>query len=245
MLNAHARFHAPGARLGEPIALPEEEAEHLGRVLRLKAGATIAVFDGRGCEFEAVVESVGKSGVTVRPTGRAQPAPEPSVRLTLGIGVTRGDRMDAAVRDAAMLGVSVVQPVISARADTTARAIAQARRLERWRRIAVSSVKQCGRAVVPEVREPLAYEEYIAGEVADARILLVEPRAAQHGSLAGLSKPDGAAVVIGPEGGWTEGEIEAARRALFHTITLGQRTLRADAMPIAAIAVLQFLWGDL
>jgi 16S rRNA (uracil1498-N3)-methyltransferase len=241
----HARFYVPDLQAHRPAALPPGEAEHLVRVLRLRAGDEVAVFDGRGHEYLAQVESTGRGVVIVRPTSARRPAPEPAVRLSVAIGVTKGDRMDGAVRDAAMLGASVVQPVVTARAETTLASLARGNRAERWRRVAVASVKQCGRAVVPDVREPLELADYLARETADLRLLLVEPRAEGSSTLAGISTPESAAVLIGPEGGWTAAEIEAACRSGFHAITLGQRTLRADAMPIAAIAVLQFIWGDL
>jgi len=241
----HARFFVPDLQAGQAAALPPEEAEHLVRVLRLGAGDAIAVFDGRGNEYLAQIESVSRRGVIVRPTARRRPAPEPSVRLTVAIAVTRGDRMDAAVRDAAMLGASVIQPVVAARTETRIASRARGRRVERWRRVAIASVKQCGRAVVPEVREALELADYLSRETADLRLLLVEPRAESSSTLAGVSKPESAAVLIGPEGGWAAAEIEAACRSGFHAITLGRRTLRADAMPVAAISVLQFIWGDL
>ncbi len=241
----HARFFVPDARPGETVALPPEEAEHLARVLRLREGDTIAVFDGRGREYLARVESIARRAVTVRATAAREAAPEPSVRLTVAAGVTKGDRMDAAVRDAAMLGAAVVQPVLTARTETTGAALRRGNRVERWRRVAVASVKQCGRAVVPDVREPLSLGDYLRAEDADLRLLLVEPSAENRSTLAGISTPESAAVLIGPEGGWTPDEIAAACRSGFHAITLGRRTLRADAVPVAAISVLQFIWGDL
>jgi 16S rRNA (uracil1498-N3)-methyltransferase len=241
----HARFFLPDLRPDASAALPRDEAEHLLRVLRLHAGDTIAVFDGRGHEYLARIESVTRRDVIVRPTVARRPAPEPAVRLTVALAVTKGDRMDAAVRDATMLGASLVQPVVTARTETTLTSLARGRRDERWRRVAIASVKQCGRAVVPEVANPLSFADYLRAESADLRLMLVEPRAEASATLAGVSKPESAALLIGPEGGWTAEEIEDACRSGFHPITLGQRTLRADAMPIAAIAVLQFIWGDL
>ncbi len=241
----HARFFVPDLQPGQATALPPDEAEHLVRVLRLRAGDTIAVFDGRGREYAARIEKATRGHVVIRTTGQREPAPEPSVRLTLAIGVTKGDRMDAAVRDAAMLGAAVVQPVVTARSETTRPALARGRRVGRWRRVAVASVKQCGRAVVPEVRDPVSLEAYLRIETADLRLMFVEPRAGASAALAGVSRPESAAVLIGPEGGWAPDEIAGARRAGFHAVALGQRTLRADAMPIAAISVLQFIWGDL
>jgi 16S rRNA (uracil1498-N3)-methyltransferase len=245
----HARFYAPGVAEGGAVALPAEEEAHLTRVLRLREGDTVAVFDGRGREYVAVVESVGRRGTIVRATGSRTPAPEPKVRLTVALAVTRGDRMESAVRDAAMLGAAAIQPVLTAHSEARAGSAARMVRRERWQRVAISSVKQCGRAVVPEVEEVLALADYLAREPAEMRLLLVEPHNDRPDAgptvLAGMSAPESAALLIGPEGGWTPEEIDAARRAGFHPITLGQRTLRADATPIAAIAVLQFIWGDL
>ncbi len=241
----HARFFAPGVRLDRAIALPADEAGHALRVLRLGAGAEVSVFDGQGHDYLARIESTSRGSVVVRAIARREAAPEPSVHLTVAVAVTRGDRMDTAVRDAAMLGAGVIQPVVTARTETSIAALSRARRAERWSRVAVSSVKQCGRAVVPDVREVLDLPRYLAAETADLRLVLVEPRADAPSRLAGVSTPQSAALLIGPEGGWTAEEIDAARRSGFHAVTLGQRTLRADAMPVAAIAVLQYIWGDL
>ncbi len=241
----HARFYVPGLALDRATALPAEEAEHLVRVLRLGVGARIVAFDGRGGEYLARVESATRREVIVRATSEHRAAPEPAVRLTVAIAATRGDRMDSAVRDASMLGARTVQPVVSAHAETSVAALARAHRVDRWHRVAVSSVKQCGRAVVPDILPPIVFAEYVSREVAEMRLMFVEPSAGRPTTLAGISTPASAALLIGPEGGWTTEEIDKARASGFHAVTLGRRTLRADAMPIAAIAVLQFLWGDL
>jgi 16S rRNA (uracil1498-N3)-methyltransferase len=258
----HERFYAPGVADGCSVALPAEEGEHLARVMRLREGHTVAVFDGRGHEYLAVVESIGRRKVVVRATGPRAAAPEPKVRLTVALAVTKGGRMESAVRDAAMLGASVIQPVVTSRTEARVESATRGSRRDRWQRVAISSVKQCGRAVVPMVGEVLVLADYLARESSQMRLQLVEPQGDRRDAgpttssagpmtsgsmptLAALSTPDSAALLIGPEGGWAPEEIDAARRAGFHPITLGQRTLRADATPIAAIAVLQFIWGDL
>ncbi len=241
----HARFYVPGIELDRAAPLPDDEAEHLVRVLRLRVGAEVAAFDGRGREYLALVESIGRREVVVRATAVRRPAPEPAVRLAVAIAVTKADHMDSAVRDVAMLGASVVRPVVTARTETSLAALVRGRRADRWHRVVVSSVKQCGRAVVPEVVPPVRLDDYLPCETADLRLMLVEPRAGRGSTLAGVSTPASAAILIGPEGGWTTDEIEKARASGFHAVTLGQRTLRADAVPVAAIAVLQYMWGDL
>jgi 16S rRNA (uracil1498-N3)-methyltransferase len=208
------------------------------------------VFDGRGHEYLARVDSAARRQVLVTPLEPVPPAAEPSVPLTLAQALLKGDRMDNVVRDAAMLGVVAVRSIVSSRTETQAVQRHRACRAERWERVAIASVKQCGRAVVPEVSPPVALDRYLASETSACRIVLVEPRASvvpPHAfEVRGHEpKPPSAALLVGPEGGWTDQELGAAVERGFRPLTLGPRTLRADAAPLAAISVLQFLWGDL
>lgn len=243
------RFYAPDAdRSGLTVALPPGEAHQLVHVLRLRGGAAVRVFDGRGREFAGRVETAGRAAATVRTLEPRAPSPEPAVRLTLATALLKGRATDAVIRDATMLGAAAIQPLTTARSRAAPQAAGAAR--ERWRSIAVSSAKQCGRAVVPAI-EPIApLAAFTAAPTAAAlRILLVEPAArgphASVGALSGRAAPAAAAIAVGPEGGWAAAEVEAAAAAGFELLTLGARTLRADAAPAAAIAVLQHLWGDL
>jgi 16S rRNA (uracil1498-N3)-methyltransferase len=250
MLTVHARFHAPGAREpGQIIALAEDEAAHLTRVLRLKVGAPVRVFDGAGHEFEAVVEAMSKHGADVRLLAPFQATPEPRLRVTLAQAVLKGDKMDDVVRDAVMMGVSAIQPLLTARSEVSASALERGRRRERWQRIAVVSAKQCGRAVVPDVLEPVTFAALCSSRVAGAResaLMLVEPVAAgPTATLADIQPPSGESVlvVVGPEGGWSPEEIGAAAGRMT-LVTLRAPTLRADAMPVAALAALFARWGE-
>jgi 16S rRNA (uracil1498-N3)-methyltransferase len=243
------RFFAPALDAGdETVALPRDEAEHLRRVLRLGVGDTVAVFDGRGHEFLARVASVVRRDVRLQVLSRIEPPPEPVVALTLVQAVLKGDKMDDVVRDAVMLGVAGIQPIVTKRSETTVAMLLKSARVDRWRRVALASVKQSRRAILPEVRVPLTLESFLDEPPAGVRLMLVEPGgAAEVERLAPSSIPaaSDAAVLIGPEGGWTEPEWQSAKAAGVRLVTLGHRTLRADAVPIAAISVLQFLWGDL
>jgi 16S rRNA (uracil1498-N3)-methyltransferase len=243
------RFFAPSLDPGdERVALPREEGEHLTRVLRLGIGDTVAVFDGRGHEFVAVVTSALRRDVTVQIQSRIDPPPEPAVALTLAQAVLKGEKMDDIVRDAVMLGAAAIQPIVTKRSETTVAALLKGARVERWRRVALASVKQSRRAVLPEIRMPLTFETFLDEPPAALRLMLVEPLVGSGVSVASLQTlpmPTDASILIGPEGGWTEAECGAARERGVRLITLGHRTLRADAVPIAAMTVLQFLWGDL
>ena len=246
------RFFAPALDPGdETVALPREEAEHLTRVLRLGVGDTVSVFDGRGREYLARVASAVRRDVRVQLVSRVEPAAEAAVAITLVQAVLKADKMDEVIRDAVMLGVAAVQPIVTKRTEVTV-ALVRDTRVERWRRVALASTKQSRRAVVPEVRTPLTLETYLDDPPAALRLMLVEPAAATASeevesvaTLQARPAPADAVVMIGPEGGWTEQECAAARARGVHLVTLGHRTLRADAVPIAAISVLQFLWGDL
>jgi 16S rRNA (uracil1498-N3)-methyltransferase len=244
------RFFAPALDPGdETVTLPREEAEHLTRVLRLTVGDTVAVFDGRGSEFMARVAAAARREVCLQIVSRLDPSPEPAVALTLVQAVLKGDKMDDIVRDAVMLGVAAIHPIVTKRTETTVAALIKGARLDRWRRIALASVKQSRRATLPEVRTPLRLEDFLDDPPAAVRLMLVEPGTSAVvepiGSLRGGATPPDAAVLVGPEGGWSEEEWTVARSRGVRLITLGHRTLRADAVPVAAISVLQFLWNDL
>jgi 16S rRNA (uracil1498-N3)-methyltransferase len=244
------RFFAPALDAGdESVTLPRDEAEHLTRVLRLSAGDIVAVFDGRGHEFLARITSAARRDARLQLVSRLEAAAEPAVSITLVPAVLKTDKMDDLMRDAVMFGVSAIQPIVTARAETTVAALLRGARVDRWRRIALASVKQCGRAVLPEIRTPLTFENWLVEPRPDLTVMLVEPSATADGEtlafLRGRQPPPDAAVLVGPEGGWMEAEWREAAARGIRLVTLGRRTLRADAVPIAALSVLQFLWGDL
>jgi len=244
------RFYAPGARSGQLVALPEDEAQHLTRVLRLGPGDFVVVFDGRGREFEAVIDRANKSEAHVVVGYQRVPAREARVFVTLAQSVLKSDKMDAGVRDAVMMGAAAIQPVVAARSEVSLAAIARGRRRERWQRIAVASAKQCGRAVVPVIRDACEVGDVPAAisrlALPAPALMFVEPAAAAD--TIAIADVDGPApnevtVMIGPEGGWTPAEIEAAAPAC-RLVSLGGRTLRADAMAVVALTALFTVWRE-
>ena len=243
------RFYAP--RLDADIVrLDGDEAHHLANVLRLGAGDEVALFDGRGAERRGRVETVGRSDVQVRVLGAVEPTAEPRVAITLAQAALKGDRMDAVVRDATMLGVVAVQPLVTRRTVVPASAVTSERVRGRWHRIAIASAKQCRRAVVPEIRPAARFDEWIGST--EGAYVLVEPaiegpaKAGRYSveELLERPAPEAATVVVGPEGGWDEAELQAAARAGCIQLTLGARTMRADAAPLIVLAVLRAVWRD-
>ncbi len=242
-----ARFYAPGAAGGQRIALPEVEAQHLTRVLRMGPGATIRVFDGRGREFEALVESAAKDQVViVVGVQRVAPAREPGLMITLAQAVLKGDKMDHTIRDAVMMGAAAIQPLVTTRSEVTLASLRARHAQDRWQRIAISSAKQCGRAVVPPVLEPLEFDDVVDADSIGSAFMLVEPHAAEKVkplALLDADIPVEASIFTGPEGGWTPEEIERGG-AVAHLVTLGSRTFRADAMAVVALAAFFTLWKE-
>jgi 16S rRNA (uracil1498-N3)-methyltransferase len=239
------RFFVPDATTtGSTIALPDDEARHLVRVLRLDHGAAVRVFDGRGSEWLAVVERTTKTQTSVRLVEPVASAAEPGIHLTLAVAILKGDKTDDVVRDAVMLGVAAVQPLVTERTEVKESVIARGRRRERWQQIAIASAKQCGRAVVPPIEPPVSLAQLLAEGAAGRRVALVEPRAAGVVKrLREVPRDERVELLVGPEGGWADRELQ--RLAAASTLlTIGHHTLRADAVPTIAITALRVAWND-
>ena len=243
------RFYVPDFPAHGDVEMPEEEARHLARVLRLSAGDPVAVFDGRGREALARVESIASRRVRVTVLEPRAAAPEPSVAITLAQALLKSDKMDRVIRDAVMLGVTAIQPFVSRRTDVPKAALKTGVRQERWDRTVIASVKQCGRAVVPPVLPTHDLSDLFANASGLLRLMLVEPGAssdavAELGSLE-QRRPSEAIVIVGPEGGWDPEEVARAAEAGVTLVTLGRQVLRADAVGVVAVSVLRYIWGDL
>jgi len=242
------RFYAPHIDAGlSAVTLPPDEARHLTRVLRLGVGAEVAVFDGRGSEFRAVVEVAVRDTASLRVLEPLPVTPAPSIAVVVGQSVLKGGSMDDAIRDATMMGAEAIDPLLTANADVKTSVARRTETLERWRRIALASVKQSRRATLPVISEPRNLAAWLpAASSFDLKLLFIEPQAGTAAqpmhSLSSLHRPARVAVLLGPEGGWQQGEIEAALHSGCVPVTLGPLTLRAESMPVAALAALAALW---
>jgi len=235
------RFLAPDLpHEGALVSLAEDEARHLTQVLRLSIGEDVRVFDGRGREHDARVENAGRLRVELRIGRATAAAPEPPTAITLAAALLKGDKFDDVVRDAAMMGVRTIQPIVTARTEVPAARAGSVGRLDRWRRVAISSTKQCGRAVLVDVNPPAGFDEALSG-LPRPWIVLAEPATGQEGD-APPQAPAEATLLVGPEGGWAAEEIDRLRSAGAIFMRLGGRTLRADAAPLVALSVLLHEW---
>ena len=236
------RFLAPAAVKGDrPVTLTADEAHHLRDVLRLEVGAEVGVFDGCGREWRGRVTAIQKESADIELVGEIAAVAEPPVLVTLGVALLKGDQMDAVIRDATMLGVAEIAPVMSAHVTVPSRAV----KIDRWQRVAIASAKQCRRAVVPVVRPLAAFSEVLERRDVGARLICTEPGAAgaSAAAFAVPSRPASALLLVGPEGGWSAAELALAVQLGATPISLGPRTLRAEAAPTVALAALWTLWG--
>lgn len=237
------RFHVPEAAPGARLALPEHAAHHAREVLRLRSGAAVQVFDGRGNEFGAVLESVARRGVTAHLSHRVAARPESPLRLVLALSPLKGDRMEWVIQKSTELGVSEIWPVVTARTDTVARPALKGSRQERWDKVASGAAEQCGRATVPSVAPTTSIEKLLARPFDGRRVLLLER--GDNASLRSLGPCAALLLLIGPAGGWEDREAQRLAQAGFAAVSLGPRVLRAETAAVAAVALAQSLWGDL
>jgi 16S rRNA (uracil1498-N3)-methyltransferase len=250
------RFYAPPEAFapdGARVVLSAEESRHLRDVLRLRAGDEAYVFDGEGREFACVVgeaDSERGRAATLEVRGPVEsPRPESPLELALAVALLKGEKFDLVVQKATELGASRVVALETRRADVRLRDRADAaRKVERWRRLALEASKQSGRARVPAVAEPVALDSFVTGEAraGELRLFFAERGGAGLDSIQFKSDSRPAVTaMVGPEGGWDDEEIELARGHGWTIITLGGRTLRAETAAITVTALLQHLFGDL
>jgi len=226
------------------LRLPEAAAYHVARVLRLREGATLTAFDGSGSDFRCEILSVKGDDVRVRVGARNAGLAESPLRITLVQAVSRSERMDWTLQKATELGVRTIVPVLSARSVVRLDESQAEKKMRHWQAIVAAACEQCGRSVVPEVRMPQDLARYLATSVREGQRLVLSPTG--PASLTGLtSVGTRVELLIGPEGGLDDAELERGISAGFMPVRLGPRVLRTETAGIVALTVLQSLWGDL
>jgi 16S rRNA (uracil1498-N3)-methyltransferase len=236
-------FYAPDlTTTAAEVVLPEGESTHLCRVLRLREGDAVEVFNGRGALQAGVVRTASPRASVVTVGVALASAPEPPAPIIVAQALLKGDAMDAVIRDATVLGVVDIWPMTTSRTNVPARAAAAAH--DRWLRVAIASAKQCGRAVLPRIAPVRSVAEVVVDTAASAgsRLWLTEPTAST-GDSADVPVPARAVcLAIGPEGGWTTEEVAAASASGWEAWTLAPVTLRAEQMTLAALSVVRYSW---
>jgi len=229
---------------GRDVELPLQAGEHIARVLRLDRGHPLRLFDGNGGEYAGEIASLAKRAVTAHVIAPA-PAPdrESPLRLTLGQGIARGEKMDWILQKATELGVARIVPLVTDRTEVRLDAERTSRRLAHWEAVLASACEQCGRNTLPRLAEPMELADWAAALGDDAGLRLVlDPGG--DARVRDLAPGTCATLAVGPEGGLSEHDLAALSQAGFLGLQLGPRILRTETAGLAAIAALQAIHGD-
>jgi 16S rRNA (uracil1498-N3)-methyltransferase len=227
---------------GAEIVLPEAAARHAVTVLRLQAGDALTLFNGAGGEYSASLVAVNKREARARLIEFRAAECESPLRVTLALGISAGERMDYSLQKATELGVSAIQPLATERSLVKLAGERADKRLQHWQHVVIAACEQCGRNRVPAVAPVQKLFAYLAAVDRSERLLLLSPGAATP--LKRVAPAASVVLLIGAEGGLAPAEYQAAEASGFEPVNLGPRILRTETAPVAALAVLQALWGD-
>jgi 16S rRNA (uracil1498-N3)-methyltransferase len=223
-------FYAPPERITSTAAILEgDERHHLVRVMRIQPGDRVRIVDGAGSAFDAVVQEISQRTAVCTITASHRLLNEPGRTVTLAVGVLKNpSRFDYLVEKTVELGVSKIVPLL------TERSIRKGTKVDRWRSIALAAMKQCGRCILPSIAPPTPFDAFLLSSSADAEKIMPHEKA-EAGELHILGQD--IIMCIGPEGGFSDSEVQRAVNAGFKPVTLGPRRLRAETAAVVATAI--------
>jgi 16S rRNA (uracil1498-N3)-methyltransferase len=243
-----ARFYVPQPRIEKGILeIVGDEVKHIRRVLRLKVGDGLTVFDGSGKEYDGTIVEAKTSSIVIHVQSTLSSTRESPLSITLAQSLLKGEKMDYLVQKATELGVKQIIPFFSSRSVPLLEMSKKVKRHHRWERIAIEASKQCGREVIPRI-EPLQdyFHVFRSTSQESLRIILCEKEGRRLKEILGESKERKEIFfVVGPEGGLSEEEVEYAVGKGCIPVTLGKRVLRAETASLSLLSLLQYEWGDI
>lgn len=227
---------------GDKIVLGKDETRHLRDVLRLAEGDEVAVFDGSGVDYTCVIENMSKKGTILAVSSKhASPSEESPLSLKMCVALTKGDRFEFVIQKCVELGVAKLVPLITDRCDVKLHDKTESK-MDRWKKIVIESSKQCGRGVLMQISEPKSFGTLLQSSEKDGMILFSER---DGEAMSDIKSTKELSALIGPEGGWSDDELAAAKEAGVRIITLGGRILRAETAAISIATILQHRHGDI
>jgi 16S rRNA (uracil1498-N3)-methyltransferase len=240
------RFYCPPPlHTSTRFELPPAAAHHASRVLRLRVNDEVRIFDGAGNEFQGHISEIEGKRVLLENLQNCTVRSESSLHVVLAQALSSNEKMDWVIQKATELGVTEIQPVQTRRSMTKLAGERAEKRTQHWHGITIAACEQCGRNILPKVHAPQEFCSWITalGDTPGSKFILL-PEA--EATLRDQPEPQGkTTLLIGPEGGFSTDEIQAARQAGFIAVRLGARVLRTETAAVAGIAALQTLWGDL
>ena len=225
------------------VDLDESSSRHLTSALRMSSGQAVILFDGKGGEYSGELTNVQKNRVSVSISTFIDCNRESPLKIHLAIGVSRGERMDWVIQKATELGVTAITPLFTERTEVKLNAERLEKKTRHWQHIAISACEQCQRTLVPHVNPAISLQQWVVTDNHSLKIVLHHRTEKRLGEFS--DKNDLVSLLIGPEGGLSDNEIDFALNNGFNPLTLGPRVLRTETAPLAAISILQSLWGDM
>jgi len=238
-------YHSSSLKLNTTTELDNFAARHLAQVLRAKVGDKIILFNGDGFDYEAKIKHVDRRDVSVEILNQSANPNESKIHIHLFQALSSNEKMDLVVQKAVELGVQAITPIIASRSQMRLKDEKRDKKIQHWQQIAISACEQSGRAVIPEIY-PVSLLTESMNQIDDAALnIMLDPEAkTQLNQLASMDTPSHINVLIGPEGGFSEDEIQLCQSKKVITVNLGPRILRTETAPIATLALLQYLFGD-
>ena len=224
------------------VELDPAASSHVGKVLRMKPGQQLILFNGSGTDYTASITEVTKKHVTAAIEGATEITSESPLATHIGQVMSRGDRMDYMIQKSTELGVTEITPLTSERCEVKLKGDREEKRIKQWQQIAISAAEQCGRSIIPTIHPIMSAEEWINSKPDNTLGLVLHHRTTQQ--MSDIVKPASVFLLIGPEGGLSEIEIVNAVDKKFVATTFGPRVFRTETAPVAALTILQWLWGD-
>ena len=240
------RFYAPQSQIFDhQITLLADEAHHLAKVLRLGEGERVFVFDGEGAEWECEIVRVSKHETELASLRLLSDPVESPLHLTLAQALIKGDKFDWVVQKATELGVTRIVPLITEFSDIKRAEERAEKKMERWQRISLEALKQCGRRRLVEIAEPVSFAHFCESSLSPSLIFSEKGGRNLRQLAAALNQATRVNVCVASEGGWSNAELQKAETHNFIAVHLGQRILRTETAAIVAVALAQHLLGDL
>ena len=238
------RIYTPNALSSDTLVdLDESSSRHLASVLRMPAGRQVILFNGQGGEYSGELVNVKKNRVSVSISTFIACDRESPLKIHLAIGVSRGDRMDWVIQKATELGVTAITPLFTERTEVKLNAERLKKKTRHWQHVAISACEQCQRTLVPIVNPAMPLEQWVVADNHRLKLVLHHRTKRNLGEFCNTNSL--VSLLVGPEGGLSDSEIDLSLNSGFEPLTLGPRVLRTETAPLAAISILQSLWGDM
>ncbi len=238
-------FIKPEDMHGETVFIRDEDAKHLGGVLRAKEGDIVEVCDGRGMDYSCVIKEVGKTEILMEIESARPTESEPKTKITLFQGLPKADKMELIIQKCVEIGVWRIVPVAAERSVVRLEGKDAGKKLERWRKISLSAAKQSGRGIIPEIGEIVSFKEAVKMAACFDGAAIPYEKEEKNGIKEYANSFDGSSLglFIGPEGGFDDREIEFAVKNNISPVTLGKRILRTETAAMVSAAILLYELG--